>query len=94
MAGTLRVWIACLFLTIGVVGAQATQLEKITPDYADSTSLPIAPLRGGAHGPAMLDPTVPPPGALVVPEPSTIAMMFLGSGCLGALTVLRRRRRG
>lgn len=29
-----------------------------------------------------------------VPEPSTIAMLFLGSGCASGLTVLRRRRRG
>jgi hypothetical protein len=28
-----------------------------------------------------------------VPEPTTIGMMFLGSGCLAALTALRRRRR-
>jgi hypothetical protein len=29
-----------------------------------------------------------------VPEPTTIGMMFLGSGCLAAITALRRRRRG
>jgi PEP-CTERM motif-containing protein len=59
----------------------------------------MAPGPGGVLiGPALLNPTVPAsavsgPGTVsAVPEPSTIAMLFLGSGCLGAMIAFRRRR--
>jgi hypothetical protein len=59
----------------------------------------MAPGPGGVSaGLPLLNPTVPAsavsgPGTVsAVPEPSTIAMLFLGSGCAGAFTVLRRRR--
>jgi len=78
---------------------QAEQLQKVSPNNSGFTIMPIT--NGGPNG-ALLDPTVPALGpggaaldrgeAALVPEPSTIAMLFLGSGCAGAFTVLRRRR--
>ena len=60
----------------------------------------MSPGPGGVSaGLPLLDSTVPAsavsgPGTVsAVPELSTIAMLFLGSGCAGAFTVFRRRRR-
>ena len=97
--------IACLLLTFAVASVRAEQLQKISPNNAGFTIMPIVPGGGDPSGPPtldpslrgpLLDPTVPAsgPGAVAaVPEPSTIAMLFLGSGCAGAFSVLRRRRR-
>jgi len=87
--------IACLLLMFTVAGAYAEQLEKVSPDNTGFTIMPITQ-GGDPSRPPALDPTVPATGVgnvAVVPEPSTIAMLFLGSGCAGAFTALRRRRR-
>lgn len=89
--------VASLLLMFTIAGAYAAQepLQKVSPNKSGFTIMPIVPSGGDPSG-ALLDPTVPAsgPGAVeVVPEPSTIAMLFLGSGCAGAFTVLRRRRR-
>src|ERR1700719_2393635 len=98
------VLISSLLLIFTVAGTYAGQSEKVSPNNDGFT---IMPLTSGdpsglptldkpdQRGP-LLDPTVPalgPGGVAVVPEPSTIAMLFLGSGCAGAFAVLRRRRR-
>ncbi len=75
--------------TIAIASADARQLQKVSTDNAGFTILPI-----NQDG-ALLDPTVPVHGpdiTAAVPEPSTIAMLFLGSGCAGALCAFRRRR--
>jgi hypothetical protein len=85
----------CLLLMFTIAGAHAEQLRKVSPDNAGFTIMPFT--NGDPSGPPLLDPTVPAsaPGAIsAVPEPSTIAMLVLGSGCAGAFTALRRRRRG
>ena len=97
---------AGLFLAIAVNTAPAEQIKKVSPDNIGFTIQGFT--NGDPGGPTALDPTVLPnnpsfaPGvpnnasaaAAVVPEPTTIAMLFLGSGCAGAFTALRRRRRG
>jgi hypothetical protein len=86
--------IASVLIMFTVAGAYAEQLQKISPNNAGFTIMPLT--NGDPSGPPLLDPTVPAPGpaaVAAVPEPSTIAMLFLGSGCAGAFTVLRRRRR-
>lgn len=94
----------CLFLAISVLVGRAEQFQKVSPDSAGFTIQPFtnsdsnapATMDPSLRGP-LLDPTVPVngPGApTVVPEPATIAMLFLGSGCAAAFTALRRRRRG
>jgi hypothetical protein len=96
--------IACLFLGVSVAGTDAQQLEKASPQRAGFTILPITggdpsgpPTLDRSSGGADLDPTVlvtNDPGAIAaVPEPSTIAMLFLGCACVGSVTVFRRRRR-
>ena len=97
--------IASVLLMFTVAGAPAQQVQRVSPNNAGFTIMPIVPGGGDPSGPPtldpslrgpLLDPTVPAsgPGAVAaVPEPSTIAMLFLGSGCAGAFTVLRRRRR-
>lgn len=91
--------VASLLLMFTIAGAYAAQeqFQKVSPNNSGFTIMPIVPGGGDPilRGP-LLDPTVPAsgPGAVeVVPEPSTVAMLFLGSGCAGAFTVLRRRRR-
>jgi hypothetical protein len=82
-----------LLLAISLTGAQAQQeIRKVSPNQAGFTIMPIT--NGDPSGPPTIDPTVPvnTAAAAVVPEPSSIAMMILGSGCLGALTAFRRRR--
>jgi len=96
------VLISSLLLIFTVAGTYAGQWEKVSPNNDGFT---IMPLTSGdpsglptldkpdQRGP-LLDPTVPGPGGVaVVPEPSTIAMLFLGAGFAGAFTALRRRRR-
>jgi PEP-CTERM motif len=87
--------IACLFLAIAVVEVRAGQLERVSPPDTGFTIMPITPSGNGGN-PPLLGPVNDPntPNVTAVPEPSIIAMMFLGSGSLGALTALRRRRRG
>jgi hypothetical protein len=89
------VLISSLLLIFTVAGTYAGQWEKVSPKNDGFTIMPLT--NGDPSGPPLLDPTVPASGpgvaAAVVPEPSTIAMLFLGSGCAGAFTVLRRRRR-
>jgi len=85
--------IACACVASAALTVDAAQLQKVSPDNAGFTILPIT--SGDPSGPAALDPTalqVNPESAAVVPEPSTIAMFLLGSGCLGALIAFRRRR--
>ena len=83
---------AGLVLAIAVNTAPAEQIKKVSPDNTGFTIQPF--VNGDPSGPA-LDPTVPVSGpgtAAAVPEPTTIAMLLLGSGCAGAVTALRRRR--
>src|SRR5437764_1324160 len=85
--------IACACVASAALTVDAGQTQKVSPNNAGFTILPIT--TGDPSGPAALDPTTLPdnPGsAAVVPEPSTIAMFLLGSGCLGALMAFRRRR--
>ncbi len=98
--------VASLLLMFTIAGAYAAQeqFQKVSPNNGGFTIMPLVPGGGDPSGPPtldpslrrpLLDPTVPAQGAggvAVVPEPSTIAMLFLGSGCAGAFTVLRRRR--
>lgn len=85
---------AGLLLAIAVNAAPAEQTQKVSPD---NTGFTIQPFANADSGGAALDPTVPvagPGNVAAVPEPTTIAMLFLGSGCAAAFTALRRRRRG
>jgi|GEM_PF-2795253 PEP-CTERM motif len=93
----------CLCLASAALTVHADpQLQKVSPNNAGFTILPItngdpsgAPTLDHNQPGALLDPTVPAPGpgtVSAVPEPSTIAMLFLGSGCLAALIAFRRRR--
>ena len=98
--------VAGLLLAIAVNTAPAEQINKVSPDNSGFTIQGFTTV--DPSGPTALDPTVLPnnpsfaPGvpnnasaaAAVVPEPTTIAMLLLGSGCAGAVTALRRRRRG
>ena len=85
--------VAGLLLAIAVNTAPAEQIKKVSPDDVGFTIQPF--VNGDPSGPPALDPTVPVSGpgtAAAVPEPTTIAMLFLGSGCAAAFTALRRRR--
>ena len=86
--------VSCLCLAIGTLAAQA-EIKKVSPNNSGFTIMPIN--ADGPTSPQPIDPILPAfapdSAAAAVPEPSTIAMMFLGSGCLGALLAFRRRRR-
>jgi hypothetical protein len=103
MRGRYLICSVIAFVGIAVFGAHAEQLQKISPDNVGFTIQPF--INGDPSGPPtvdpslrgpLLDPTVPavgPSTVAAVPEPSTIAMLFLGSGCAGAFAAFRRRRR-
>jgi hypothetical protein len=88
--------IAVIVLAVSVRAEQG-RFQKVSPENSGFTIQPLVPQGDSefGRGPA-LDPTVPlsgPGGVAAVPEPSTIAMLFLGSGFAGAFIALRRRRR-
>jgi PEP-CTERM motif len=95
---------ACLLLATSVVEVQGNQIKKVSPSQSGFTIMPITQPEGntqsvpdnqstgGGSGPSLS--ANAPVSVSAVPEPATIAMMFFGFGCLGALLALRRRRHG
>ena len=95
MRGQYLICSVIAFLGIAVFSAHAEQLQTVSPNNAGFTIMPINQ-GGDPSEPPLLDPTVPalgPSALAAVPEPSTIAMLLLGSGCAGAFVAFRRRRR-
>jgi hypothetical protein len=81
-------------LAFALSSLQAEDLPKIGgATTSDVNGVSVFP---AGNGGAVLDPTALSQGPVVtaVPEPSTIAMFFVGGGCAGACVVFRRRRRG
>lgn len=86
--------VASLLVAASVKAGEIEPFQKVSVNNSGATILPIG--GAGENGPPLLDPTLPafgPGTATAVPEPSTIAMLFLGSGCAGACVAFRRRRR-